>query len=140
MVTVTAALATGMAIAYVNSWKLAWVLTLAFPFVLLGGFAEVSLWKSDRREVINTIYYQIYTMIASSDKKRETLISANIVATEAISNIRTVAAYGNEPRMLQKYGNELVLLKGKPMKDAAMLGGLTGFGQFGVMASNALGI
>lgn len=35
-------------------------------------------------------------MMASSSKKREALLQANVVATEAISNVRTVASYVNE--------------------------------------------
>lgn len=40
-VTCAAALVTGLTIAYIYSWRLAWVLTLAFPAVIFGSFIEV---------------------------------------------------------------------------------------------------
>lgn len=42
----SSAVITGFVIAYINGWRLAWVLTLVFPCILFGGFVEVSEKKS----------------------------------------------------------------------------------------------
>lgn len=41
VITCGCAIITGLVIAYIKAWRLAWVITLVFPFILLGGFVEV---------------------------------------------------------------------------------------------------
>lgn len=72
--------------------------------------------------------------------KHEAMLSANIVATEAISNVRTVASYANEARMVDKYSVELLKPKAQSLRQSVNLGLLMGIGQFAVMSVNALGI
>lgn len=71
--------------------------------------------------------------------KHEAMLFANIVATEAISNVRTVASYVNEEKMIERYAVELLKPKAKSLRRSITLGLLIGIGQFAVMSVNALG-
>lgn len=82
----------------------------------------------------------MYSMMPANTNKHEALLAANIVATEAISNVRTVASYVNESRMVDKYSLELLKPKEKSLKQSLVMGLLLGLGQFAVMSVNALGI
>lgn len=80
----------------------------------------------------------MYSAVGSSGSKQGALLSANVIATEAISNIRTVAAYVKESVMVERYAVELRKPKESGFKYSAFLGLLTAVGQFGVMGANAL--
>lgn len=65
-VTCAAALATGVTIAYIYSWRLAWVLTLAFPAMLFGGFIEVYyIYLKNNRKIKTSalLLYNLYIII-----------------------------------------------------------------------------
>lgn len=82
--------------------------------------------------------FQMYANLATSSEKQTALLSANVVATEAISNVRTVASYCNEGKMLDRYGVELLKPKAKGTQYAIKLGLFVGIGQFCVLCSNAM--
>jgi ABC transporter transmembrane region len=80
----------------------------------------------------------MYSMMAANDIKKDAILDANVIATEAISNIRTVASYINETKMVQKFVAELIKPKEKAIRYSVFLGLLTGAGQFAILGANAL--
>lgn len=81
----------------------------------------------------------MYAAMPGNTNKHLAMLTANTVATEAISNIRTVAAYVNEERMIDRYARELLKPREKAFRQAVILGTLVGLGQFATMGVNALG-
>lgn len=111
-------------------------------------FSSSSIWWIYGGTLLFCFYYffmyllntQMYAAMPSNTNKHKALLTANTVATEAISNIRTVASYVNETAMINKYTHELLKPREKAFRQAIVLGILVGFGQFATMSVNALGI
>ncbi|XP_012581464.1 PREDICTED: bile salt export pump isoform X2 [Condylura cristata] len=94
-----------MIIAFFFSWKLSLVIVCFFPFLALSGAVQT----------------RMLTGFASQDK--EALEVAGQIASEALSNIRTVAGIGKERRFIEAFEAELE----KPYKTAIRKANIYGF-------------
>ena len=80
---------TALVISFIFGWKLTLVILAFVPFVAVGGFVEMKI------------------MAGVSNKDKEAVEEAGKVATEAISNVRTVAQLTKEKKFMQLYENGL---------------------------------
>eukprot|EP00898_Chlorokybus_atmophyticus_P004111 jgi/Chlat1/4700/Chrsp3S05626 len=79
----------GIIIAFITGWRLALVVLAIFPLIAIGGYLQMEFFKGFTGE---------------AQKLQE---KANGVASEAVGNIRTVAAFGAEDKMLELYSEQL---------------------------------
>ncbi|MCO5572614.1 hypothetical protein L7F22_026372 [Adiantum nelumboides] len=86
-------------------WKITWVLVVSFPALIIAYLGQMQLTKGFSGD-LHTAYMR-----------------ANMVAGEAISNIRTVAAFSAEERILSNFCKELT----EPRKKAFIQGQIGGF-------------
>ncbi|KAG9442673.1 hypothetical protein H6P81_018527 [Aristolochia fimbriata] len=113
---------TAFLIAFFLSWKLAAVVIATFPLLISASIAEQLSIKGFGGD-----YTQSYAR-------------ATAIAREAITNIRTVASFNAENRIITHFQEEL----NKPNKQALVRGHISGFGyglsQFFAFGSYALGL
>ncbi|XP_043712876.1 ABC transporter B family member 13-like [Telopea speciosissima] len=113
---------TAFTIAFVFSWRMASVIIATFPLLIGASIAEQLFLKG-----FGGNYAHAYS-------------KASAVASEAITNIRTVAALGAEDRILARFAHELH----QPNKQALLRGHISGMGygvsQFFAFCSYALGL
>eukprot|EP00172_Hildenbrandia_rubra_P004598 Plantae.Rhodophyta-Hildenbrandia_rubra.ctg9612.p1 GENE.Plantae.Rhodophyta-Hildenbrandia_rubra.ctg9612~~Plantae.Rhodophyta-Hildenbrandia_rubra.ctg9612.p1 ORF type:complete len:1208 (+),score=197.04 Plantae.Rhodophyta-Hildenbrandia_rubra.ctg9612:383-3625(+) len=95
----------GLGIAFTGCWRVALSVLAVIPGVVVGGF------------------FQMKMMTGFDSDSRKNYAVSGAIATEAVSNIRTVAALGIQDHFTTLYGNEL----DKPLKN-------------GLKASQVLGI
>ncbi|KAH7848867.1 hypothetical protein Vadar_009448 [Vaccinium darrowii] len=113
---------TAFGIAFTLSWRLASVIIATFPLLVGASIAEQLFLKGFGGD-----YTQAYSR-------------ATAVAHEAISNIRTIAAFAAEEKVSIQFASEL----NRPNKQALLRGHISGFGygisQFFAFCSYALGL
>ncbi|XP_068640253.1 ABC transporter B family member 13-like [Aristolochia californica] len=113
---------TAFLIAFFLSWRLAAVVIATFPLLISASIAEQLSIKGFGGD-----YTQAYGR-------------ATAIAREAITNIRTVASFNAENRIINQFHEEL----NKPNKQALVRGHISGFGyglsQFFAFSSYALGL
>ncbi|GFQ08680.1 ABC transporter b family member 13, partial [Phtheirospermum japonicum] len=113
---------TAFVIAFVLSWRIAVVVVATFPLLIGANIAEQLFLKGFGGDYV-TAYHQ-----------------ATEIAREAISNIRTVAAFGAEDRITSQFASKL----NQPKKRALLRGHILGFGYgislFFAYASYAVGL
>ena len=98
----------GFVLAFSLSWKMSLVL-LGFLPILGGVMAVVS-----------------NALLGSGAKEADAYAEAGDVATEALSNLRTVAAYGGEKAAAQRYEAALMLAEKEGVKKATLTGVIMG--------------
>ncbi|XP_055960362.1 ABC transporter B family member 13-like isoform X2 [Mercurialis annua] len=112
---------TACVIAFTLSWRVASVVVASFPLLVGASVAEQLFLKGFGGD------YHAYSRATS-------------VAREALTNIRTVAAFGSEERISYQFSSEL----NKPNKQALLRGHISGFGygfsQLCAFGSYALGL
>lgn len=110
----------GLIVAFVNGWKLSLVVVACLPVMGIGA------------------YYQAKIQIGSASKEDETFARANQTASEAFTNIKTIAAFGMEGQVAALYAEKLE----EPTREAGRrsnTGGIGfGFGQFALFSTYAL--
>ncbi|KAM3710870.1 hypothetical protein ACB098_01G065400 [Castanea mollissima] len=113
---------TAFVIAFMLSWRIAAVVVASLPLLIGASITEQLFLKGFGGD-----YSRAYSR-------------ATAVAREAIANIRTVAAFGAEDRIVTQFASEL----NKPNKQAVVRGHISGFGyavsQFFAYCSYALGL
>ncbi|KAJ4963487.1 hypothetical protein NE237_023426 [Protea cynaroides] len=113
---------TAFTIAFVFSWRMSFVIIATFPLLIGASIAEQLFLKGFGGD-----YAHAYSKASS-------------VASEAITNIRTVAALGAEDGILARFNNEL----NQPKKQALLRGHISGLGygvsQLFAFCSYALGL
>ncbi|KDP36900.1 hypothetical protein JCGZ_08191 [Jatropha curcas] len=113
--------ATACVIAFTLSWRIAAVVVASFPLLIGASIAELLFLKGFGGD------YQAYSKATS-------------LAREALTNIRTVAAFGAEERISFEFASQL----NKPNKQALLRGHMSGFGygltQLFAFGSYALGL
>lgn len=67
-------------------------------------------------------------------------LKANMLAGEAVSNIRTVAAFCSEDKVLELYASELVDPSKKSLKRGQIAGIFYGISQFFIFSSYGLAL
>lgn len=125
----------GLIIAFVAGWKLSLVILGCMPFVVASSSFQVRTYD---RFYLVLILLQMKFMKGFSSDAKTAYEKAGTVSTEAVGQIRTVASFTNEERLLQMYSERLE----GPMKlgiRKAHVSGL-GFGasQFSMFAVNTL--
>ncbi|KAK1392920.1 putative xenobiotic-transporting ATPase [Heracleum sosnowskyi] len=117
-----ALMVTAFVIAFTLSWRISSVVIATFPLLVGASITE-----------------QLFLKGFGGDYNRS-YSRATAVACEAITNIRTVAAFGAEDQMALKYASELK----EPSKQALLRGHISGFGygvtQLFAFCSYALGL
>ncbi|XP_055537427.1 multidrug resistance protein homolog 49 [Wyeomyia smithii] len=101
----------GVGIAFYYSWNLTLVSIVAIPIVL------------------GSIMLESRYMESSALKEKQSLESAIKLATEAISNIRTVASLSQEPHVLDRYEKEIVKVDIACKKKTRLRGTVFALGQ-----------
>ncbi|KXS12972.1 multidrug resistance protein 1 [Gonapodya prolifera JEL478] len=96
----------GLLIGFSRGWKMALVLTATFPIAMA------------------IMIGMVWVLNARTKKQQEALGEASAVAEQAISNVRTVAAFGGQERNLRKYEEKLEVAR----KSGVQVGLATGTG------------
>ncbi|NXA15021.1 ABCBB protein, partial [Sapayoa aenigma] len=109
-----------MIIAFYFSWKLSLVIMCFLPFLALSGAVQAKM----------------LTGFASQDKKA--LETTGRIASEALSNIRTVAGIGKEKMFVDNFEKNLVVPYKAAIKKAHVYGLCFGFAQSIVFIANAV--
>ncbi|NXB08943.1 ABCBB protein, partial [Cnemophilus loriae] len=109
-----------MIIAFYFSWKLSLVIMCFLPFLALSGAVQAKM----------------LTGFASQDKKA--LEAAGRIATEALSNIRTVAGIGKEKLFIDNFEKHLDMPYRAAIKKAHVYGVCFGFAQSIVFIANSV--
>ncbi|NXF07810.1 ABCBB protein, partial [Smithornis capensis] len=109
-----------MIIAFYFSWKLSLVIMCFLPFLALSGAVQA----------------RMLTGFASQDKKA--LETTGRIASEALSNIRTVAGIGKEKMFIDNFEKHLVMPYKAAKKKAHVYGLCFGFAQSIVFIANAV--
>ncbi|NXP11478.1 ABCBB protein, partial [Thinocorus orbignyianus] len=109
-----------MIIAFYFSWKLSLVILCFLPFLALSGAVQAKM----------------LTGFASQDKKA--LEATGRIASEALSNIRTVAGIGKEKKFVDNFEKNLYMPYKAAIKKAHVYGICFGFAQSIVFIANAV--
>ncbi|NXO33322.1 ABCBB protein, partial [Locustella ochotensis] len=109
-----------MIIAFYFSWKLSLVIMCFLPFLALSGAVQAKM----------------LTGFASQDKKA--LEATGRIASEALSNIRTVAGIGKEKMFIDNFEKHLVMPYRAAVKKAHVYGLCFGFAQSIVFIANSV--
>ncbi|NXK58150.1 ABCBB protein, partial [Sylvietta virens] len=109
-----------MIIAFYFSWKLSLVIMCFLPFLALSGAVQAKM----------------LTGFASQDKKA--LEATGRIASEALSNIRTVAGIGKEKMFIDNFEKHLVMPYRAAVKKAHVYGICFGFAQSIVFIANSV--
>jgi len=116
LVTITA----GLAIAFSYGWKLTLVILATAP--LIAGSNGI----------------QVLTMNGFSGRTRKAVANANQIATEAIANIRTVAAFATEDKVFASFQKQLEAPFALGVRTAHISGFFVGMSQFVLFAVDCL--
>eukprot|EP01053_Blabericola_migrator_P011413 Blabericola_migrator_1__11412@NODE_677_length_6914_cov_138_051994_g491_i0_p1_GENE_NODE_677_length_6914_cov_138_051994_g491_i0NODE_677_length_6914_cov_138_051994_g491_i0_p1_ORF_typecomplete_len1284_score255_89ABC_membrane/PF00664_23/4e51ABC_membrane/PF00664_23/4_1e45ABC_tran/PF00005_27/2_7e41ABC_tran/PF00005_27/2e40SMC_N/PF02463_19/1_9e02SMC_N/PF02463_19/1_6e05SMC_N/PF02463_19/1_6e02SMC_N/PF02463_19/4e05AAA_21/PF13304_6/0_00012AAA_21/PF13304_6/0_0046AAA/PF00004_29/0_00039AAA/PF00004_29/0_0043AAA_ len=109
----------GYAVAFSRSWKLTLVMIAALPVVALAG-------------------YTLMSAMASFGALSVSYSEAGAVAEEALATIRSVAAFGLEQRLAQKFGRLVTRVYKKGIREAVKGGFGLGFTFFAIAANFGL--
>uniref|UniRef100_A0A8I6XVU7 MDR-like ABC transporter n=1 Tax=Hordeum vulgare subsp. vulgare TaxID=112509 RepID=A0A8I6XVU7_HORVV len=104
----TAAIITGLVIAFTADWRLALIIICVIPLVGAQGYAQVKFFKG------------------FSEEAKEMYEDASQVATDAVSSIRTIASFCAEKRVVTTYNKKCEALRKQGIQ-TGIVGGL-GFG------------
>jgi len=110
----------GIIIAFYYGWKLTLVVLATSPLI---AFANAM---------------HMVAMKGATEKMRKANEAANQVATEAIFNIRTIAAFTHEDSVLQQFTTKMTEPHGIGIKSNTLRGFLSGLGQFFLFSSYCL--
>ena len=148
---------TAFVIAFMLSWRIASVVVASLPLLIGASITEVNF--GNHHIVISegdsntysfmclypflnllSLYLQQLFLKGFGGDYTRAYSRATAVAREAIANIRTVAAFGAEDRIVKQFASEL----SQPNKQAVVRGHISGFGyavsQFFAYCSYALGL
>eukprot|EP01119_Soliformovum_irregulare_P012424 TRINITY_DN322_c0_g1_i4.p1 TRINITY_DN322_c0_g1~~TRINITY_DN322_c0_g1_i4.p1 ORF type:complete len:1246 (-),score=423.44 TRINITY_DN322_c0_g1_i4:17-3754(-) len=117
LVTITA----GLVIAFIYGWKLTLVILACSPLLAIANFMQMLVFKG---------------VTGQTNKENE---GANQIAIESIGNIRTVAAFTREEKLIVEYKKRLNLPRALAIRTSYTTGAILGFSEFCMYAINALG-
>ncbi|KAH0849362.1 hypothetical protein HID58_091369 [Brassica napus] len=113
---------TSFIISFILNWRLTLVVLARYPLIISGHISE-------------KIFMQGYGV-----NLNKAYLKANMLAGEAISNIRTVAAFCAEVKVLELYSNELREPSERSFRRGQMAGILYGVSQFFIFSSYGLAL
>jgi len=116
-----ATIVSGLIIGFYFGWKLCLVILATAPLLVLSNISQMRAMKG------------------LTEKNRKALADANQIATETIVNIRTVAAFGSQKRIISAFEKKIWNPSVIGIKTGHTNGLFVGFGQFAMFGSNALG-
>ncbi|XP_028754614.1 ABC transporter B family member 2 [Neltuma alba] len=109
-------------IAFLLNWRLTLVVLATYPLVISGHISE-------------KLFFQGY-----GGNLSKAYLKANMLAGEAVSNIRTVAAFCSEDKVLELYANELVDPSKRSLNRGHIAGIFYGISQFFIFSSYGLAL
>ncbi|KAI4328050.1 hypothetical protein L6164_020444 [Bauhinia variegata] len=109
-------------IAFMLNWRLTLVVLATYPLVISGHISE-------------KLFMQGY-----GGNLNEAYLKANMMAGEAVSNIRTVAAFCSEEKIIDLYANELVEPSKQSFTRGQIAGIFYGISQFFIFSSYGLAL
>ncbi|KAJ0229117.1 ABC transporter B family member 10 [Hirschfeldia incana] len=113
---------TSFIISFILNWRLTLVILATYPLIISGHISE-KLFMQGYGVNLNKAY-----------------LKANMLAGEAISNIRTVAAFCAEDKVLELYSNELLEPSKRSFRRGQTAGILYGVSQFFIFSSYGLAL
>ncbi|KAJ4915495.1 ABC transporter B family member 10 [Raphanus sativus] len=113
---------TSFIISFILNWRLTLVVLATYPLIISGHISE-KLFMQGYGVNLNKAY-----------------VKANMLAGEAISNIRTVAAFCAEDKVLELYSNELLEPSERSFRRGQTAGILYGVSQFFIFSSYGLAL
>ncbi|XP_027085579.1 ABC transporter B family member 10 [Coffea arabica] len=113
---------TAFIISFILNWRLTLVVMATYPLIVSGHISEKLFMKGYGGD-LNKAY-----------------LKANMLAGEAVSNIRTVAAFCSEEKVIDLYGHELVEPSRRSFRRGQIAGILYGVSQFFIFSSYALAL
>ncbi|KAL4457545.1 hypothetical protein ABPG75_012410 [Micractinium tetrahymenae] len=96
----------GLVVAFINGWKMSLVVLSCIPLIMFAAVAQTKV------------------IMQTSSKEDESFAQANQTASEAFTNIRTIAAFGMERQVSELYATKLE----KPTKEAQHRSNAAGLG------------
>lgn len=108
----TFAIVCGMILGFSYSWRVSLVALGCTPFMMLGGFINAKFQSG----------------MSSSDD--DAYKDANLLAGDAINNYRTVASFGHDYLVVNKYHEYIKIPERTQLKKAHCIGFWFGFSQF----------
>ncbi|KAK4261467.1 hypothetical protein QN277_004459 [Acacia crassicarpa] len=109
-------------IAFLLNWRITLVVIATYPLVISGHISE-------------KLFFQGY-----GGNLSKAYLKANMLAGEAVSNIRTVAAFCSEDKVLELYASELVDPSKRSLKRGQIAGIFYGISQFFIFSSYGLAL
>ncbi|CAJ1931114.1 unnamed protein product [Sphenostylis stenocarpa] len=109
-------------IAFILNWRITLIVIATYPFVISGHISEKLFMKG------------------YGGNLSKAYLKANMLAGEAVSNIRTVAAFCSEEKVLDLYANELVDPSKRSFKRGQIAGIFYGVSQFFIFSSYGLAL
>ncbi|KAM7525446.1 hypothetical protein LguiA_015348 [Lonicera macranthoides] len=114
--------ATSFIIAFILNWRLTLVVMATYPLIISGHISEKLFMKG------------------YGGNLSKAYLKANMLAGEAVSNIRTVAAFCSEEKVLDLYARELVEPSKRSFKRGQIAGIFYGISQFFIFSSYGLAL
>ena len=111
MIQAFVSLLTGIIIGFVYSWRLALIILVLAPLMVLGGFMEAKLQTGFGKDV------------------DEAYKSSAVIVSETVTNYRTVSSFSNEKLIQEYYHKSLQVPFKKGVKKALCSGLIYGFSQ-----------
>ncbi|KAK8598923.1 hypothetical protein V6N13_076866 [Hibiscus sabdariffa] len=109
-------------IAFILNWRITLVILATFPWIISGHISE-------------KLFMQGY-----GGNLSKAYLKANMLAGEAVSNIRTVAAFCAEEKILDIYARELIEPSKRSFNRGQIAGIFYGISQFFIFSSYGLGL
>ncbi|BAT99615.1 ABC transporter B family member 2 [Vigna angularis] len=109
-------------IAFILNWRITLIVVATYPFVISGHISEKLFMKG------------------YGGNLSKAYLKANMLAGEAVSNIRTVAAFCSEEKVLDLYANELLDPSKRSFKRGQIAGIFYGVSQFFIFSSYGLAL
>ncbi|EFN58606.1 hypothetical protein CHLNCDRAFT_34209 [Chlorella variabilis] len=110
----------GLIVAFTNGWKLSLVVVACLPVMACGA------------------YFHTKMQIQSASKEDDTFAQANQTASEALTNIKTIAAFGMEGQVSELYAKKLRVPTLEARRRSNTAGAGFAFGQFSLFATYSL--
>lgn len=140
---------TSFIIAFILNWRLTLVVLAMYPLIVSGHISEVcshcgssaAINRKHIEHVTELLFlFQKLFMKGFGGDLGKAYLKANMFAGEAVSNIRTVAAFCSEEKVLDQYAHELVEPSNSSFYRGQVAGIFYGVAQFFIFSSYALAL
>ncbi|TKY58541.1 ABC transporter B family member 2 [Spatholobus suberectus] len=134
-------------IAFMLNWRITLVVLATYPLIISGHISKVSSCSIFQHYQTSTSVCVLTTWVPTFQKLfmqgfggnlSKAYLKANMLAGEAVSNIRTVAAFCAEQKILDLYANELVEPSKRSFNRGQIAGVFYGISEFFIFSSYGL--